>query len=399
MPLKPLPFSAPSVRRLERPSLEELREWHYREPVIVRGLLEDSGLLGELRSRSTLDGKLAALEAQLGERPHYFCVLPPESRGQYRPKLVENHADGGAAAVPEEGTFADFAGRLKAAVETGEYVYMQNGMLEQSHVREKLRFDFLRFTEPRGVESKFWIGSDGQVVNLHYDDCINFICMFEGTKRVTMFPPEQLANLYHAPFDVLAGGAPTTSVQLLNMDLERHPRFRTAMEHACVAVVEPGEALLIPPFWWHHVESFGAMHVMVNSFITTIPSSATLELWKDLSAGVRALARATPEERSRERDIFRRRVFGNEEGGDTSPLAEQARKTFQALPRSWREHVARLWEAFAFQTHGTPFEVTPGGIEGLLERQAGQLTLYPNANMLAEMPDVLELPQGDPDPR
>nr|BDT32254.1 cupin-like domain-containing protein [Myxococcus sp. MH1] len=398
--MKPLPFSARPVRRLERPSLEELREWHYREPVIVRGLLDASGALDAFRSQGTLDGKLAVLEAQLGERPqHYFCVLPPESGGHYRPKLVVSDAEGGVAVMPEQGSFADFADRLKAAVRTGEYVYMQNGMLEQSHVREKLRFDFLSFSDPLGVESKFWVGSDGQVVNLHYDDCINFICMFEGTKRVTMFPPEQLENLYHAPLDVLGGGAPTTPVHLLNLDLERFPRFRTAMEHACVAVVEPGEALLIPPFWWHHVESFGAMHVMVNSFITTIPSTATLELWKDLSAGIRALAKATPEERNRERELFRRRVFAGEEVSESSALAEQARVTFQKLPGSWREHVARLWEAFAFQTHGAPFEETAGGLAGLIERQAGQLTLYPNANMLAEMPDVMELPAGDPAPR
>ncbi|WP_338869043.1 cupin-like domain-containing protein [Myxococcus stipitatus] len=398
MPLKPLPIAARNVRVLERPSLAELREWHYREPVIVRGLLESSKLVGGLGASSSLDAKLAVLDKQLGERPHFFCVLPPASRGQYRPRRVSTEAEGAAPVEQTEGTFDDFARRLKATPQTGEYVYMQNGMMGQEVLREELGFDFLRFSDPRGVESKFWIGSDGQVVNLHYDDCINYICMFEGTKRVTMFPPEQMANMYHAPFDVLAGGAPTTPVELLNLDLERFPRFRAAMEHACVAVIEPGEALLIPPFWWHHVESFGVMHVMVNSFITTISSAATLELWKDLSAGVRALAKATDAERRRERDLFRRRVLGDEEGGETSALAEQARKTFRQLPGSWKDQVVRLWDAFAFQVHGAPFE-TLGGIDGLVERQAGQLTLYPNANMLAEMPDVLELPPGDPDPR
>jgi hypothetical protein len=397
MSLPPLPFSATAVRRLDAPSPEELRGWHYREPVILRGLLDACGLLKEFRSSATLDGKLAVLGAHLGERNHGFCVLPPESGGHYLPELVPVDGEGNDPIVVE-GSFADFARRLKAAPTTGEYVYMQDGVLEQDHVRGALKFDFLKFANPKGVRSKFWVGSDGQVFNLHYDDFINYICMFEGTKRVTMFPPEQLPNMYHAPLDVMCGYAPTTHVQLLKADLQRYPKFRDALEHACVAVLEPGDALLIPPFWWHHVESFSPMHVMVNNFITTLPLSLCLEFWTSLSEGVRALAHATPAERAREREGFLRAVLENAGTEGVSPLVEQARRTAGKLAPSWRKHMVRLWDAFAFQVHGDPFPVSPGGLDGLLQRQAGQPTLYPNANVLTVMPELLDMPQGDPQP-
>ncbi|MCP3138684.1 cupin-like domain-containing protein [Pyxidicoccus xibeiensis] len=384
---------------MDRPSLEELRGLQYREPVILRGLLEQSGLLKELRSAKTLDDKLAVLDAQLGDRKHVFNVRPPESGGHYLPSLVPVvDFDNDAEVVPDEVPFAEFARRLKAAPESGEYVYMQDGVVEQDRIRGSLRFDFLQGTNPRGVRSKFWIGSDGQVFNLHYDDFVNYICMFEGTKRVTMFPPEQLPNMYHAAFDVMCGYAPTTHVQLLKADLGRFPKFRTALEHACVAVLEPGDALLIPPFWWHHVESFTPLHVMVNNFIMTIPFSVSLEFWKSLSEGIRTLARATPAERQQERERFHRAVIENAGVEAGSPLLEQARRTAAALTPSWRKHMVRLWDAFAFQVHGDPFPASPGGLEGLLERQAGQPTLYPNANVLTVVPELLEMPQGDAEP-
>jgi hypothetical protein len=380
------------------PPTEELRRWQYREPVIIQGLLEKSSLLAEFRSRSTLDAKLALLGEQFSDRAVDFCVLPPASGGHYLPELVKDlvHDDVTVRDVP----FSEFARRLKAAPTSGEYVYMQDGVVQaDSPIRKALAFDFLQYTNPRGVRSKFWIGSDGQVFNLHYDDFVNFICMFEGTKRVTMFPPEQLPNMYHAPFDVLCGYAPTTHVQLLKADLQRYPKFRTALEHARVAILEPGDVLLIPPFWWHHVESFSPLHVMVNNFITTSSFANILELWKSFSAAVRELAHAAPADRLRARESFQRAVLEDLDTSVAHPLAEQARQVARKMPPTWRKHMVRLYEAFVFQMHGDPFPLSPGALAGFLERQAKSLTLFPQANFIADVPEMLEIPQGDPHPQ
>jgi hypothetical protein len=398
MSLPPLPFDPVAVRRLNHPPLDELRGWQYREPVIIQGLLDRSRLLAELRACTTLDAKLSVLGEYFSDRSVDFCVLPPESGGHYLPELVRDL--GPDDVTVRDVPFSAFAQRLKAAPTSGEYVYMQDGVVQQdSPIREALAFDFLQFTNPGGVRSKFWIGSDGQVFNLHYDDFVNFICMFEGTKRVTMFPPEQLPNMYHAPFDVLCGYAPTTHVQLLKADLERYPKFRSALEHARVAILEPGDVLLIPPFWWHHVESFTPLHVMVNNFITTSSFANILELWKGFSEAVRELAPASPANRAQARESFHRAVLGDLEARGDNPLSERARLAARKLPPIWRRHMVRLYDAFAFQVHGDPFPLSPGGMAGFLERQAKSLTLFPQANFIADVPEMLEIPQGDPEPQ
>ena len=399
MSLPPLPFQIEAVRSLNRPSLDELRDWHYREPVLVRGLFEQSSLLAALKSSRTLDAKLSVLGEHFRDREVDFCVLPPESGGHYLPELVPVLGPGDDVSVRGV-PFSAFAQRLKAAPTTGEYVYMQDGViLPDSRVREALRFDFLQFANPAGVRSKFWIGSDGQVFNLHYDDFLNFICMFEGTKRVTMFPPEQLPNMSHAPLDVLCGYAPTTHIQLLKADLEHHPKFRTALEHARVAIVEPGDALVIPPFWWHHVESFSPLHVMVNNFVTTVPFAAFVEFWKCFSEAIRELAHASQASRVQARESFHRAVLGNLDASVDHPLSERARQVARRLSPTWRRHMARLYDAFVFQVHGEPFPLAPGGLSGFLERHARHLTVFPPANLLAGIPELMELPAGDPRPR
>lgn len=398
MSMPPLPFTPMAVQRLNRPPREEIRGLQYKEPVILQGLLDKSSLLANFRSRTTLDGKLEVLGEHFSDRNVDFCLLPPESGGHYLPELVRELGADDIITVKDV-PFSEFRRRLKAAPTSGEYVYMQDGVVQaDSPIRKALAFDFLQHTNPQGVRSKFWIGSDGQVFNLHYDDFVNFICMFEGTKRVTMFPPEQLPNMYHAPFDVLCGYAPTTHVQLLKADLQRHPKFRAALEHARVAVLEPGDVLLIPPFWWHHVESFSAMHVMVNNFITITSFANVLDLWKSFSAAVRELAPASPEDRLRARESFQRAVLEDPDTRVDAPLAEQARQVARKLSPTWRKHMARLYDAFAFQVHGDPLPVSPGGLAGLLERQAKNLTLFPQANFIASIPEMLEIPQGDPHP-
>jgi hypothetical protein len=399
MPLPPLPFHAQSVRRLDHPTLEELREWHYREPVLVNGLLDQSSLLAGLEARSTMDEKLSLIGECFTDRNVDFCVLPPASGGHYVPELVPVLGPGDDVTV-QNVSFPDFARRLKAAPSTGEYVYMQDGVIEaDSPIREVLKFDFLKFANLRGVRSKFWIGSDGQVFNLHYDDYLNFICMFEGTKRVTMFPPDQMPNMYHAPFDVLCGYAPTTHVQLLKSDLERYPKFRTALEHARVAVLEPGDVLVIPPFWWHHVESFSPMHVMVNNFVTITPHISVLEIWKCFSEAFRELVHASPADRARVRESFHQAVLGDLDTSVAQPLAERARLLARTLPPTWRKQLARMYDAFIFQVHGEPFTLAPGGLEGYLERQSKHLTVYPLANLVAEITELHGIPAGDPQAR
>ena len=47
-------------------------------------------------------------------------------------------------------------------------------------------------------------------------------------------------------------------------DLERYPRFASALERAQEAELLPGDASFIPRDWYHHVEALECFNVLVN---------------------------------------------------------------------------------------------------------------------------------------
>jgi hypothetical protein len=123
------------------------------------------------------------------------------------------------------------------------------------------------------VEPRVWIGNAVKI-NTHFDLSYNIACVAGGRRRFTLFPPDQIENLYVAPLDFTPSGAPVSLVQLTNPDLGRFPRFAEALRHARQAELEPGDALYIPYGWWHHVESLAPFNVLVNYWWDDAPRSA-----------------------------------------------------------------------------------------------------------------------------
>lgn len=110
---------------------------------------------------------------------------------------------------------------------------------------------------------RIWFGSQA-VVPTHYDMLDNIVCIIAGRRRFTLFPPEQITNLYVGPIDFTLSGQPISLVSLSEPNLERYPKFSEALKSAQVADLEPGDALYIPKLWWHHVESLAPFNVIVN---------------------------------------------------------------------------------------------------------------------------------------
>src|SRR5690349_17959322 len=122
------------------------------------------------------------------------------------------------------------------------------------------------------VAPRVWIGNAVKV-NTHFDLAYNIACVAGGRRRFTLFPPEQLANLYIAPLDFTPSGAPVSLVQLTNPDHARFPRHAEALRHAWHAELGPGDALFIPFGWWHHVESLTPFNVLVNYWWNDAPDA------------------------------------------------------------------------------------------------------------------------------
>ena len=116
---------------------------------------------------------------------------------------------------------------------------------------------------PPSVTPRIWLGNQ-LVVQTHFDLSSNIACVAGGRRRFTLFPPDQVANLYVGPIEFNISGPPISMVSLRNPDLARFPRFAEALAASQSAELKPGDAIYIPYGWWHQVESLAPFNLLVN---------------------------------------------------------------------------------------------------------------------------------------
>ena len=176
-----------------------------------------------------------------------------------------------------------------------------------------------------------WIGNR-TIASAHYDAPNNLACCVVGKRRFTVFPPEQIFNLYPGPLDPTPGGQAVSLVDFASPDVAKHPRFREALAAGERADLEPGDAIFIPSMWWHHVEGLSPFNTLVNywwssspGFIPTPMHALYQALWS---------IRDRPErEKQAWKHVFDYYVFGPaERAGEHIP--EQARGVLGAIDDS-----------------------------------------------------------------
>ena len=114
-----------------------------------------------------------------------------------------------------------------------------------------------------GVMTSLWIGNQSRVA-AHFDFPRNIAGCVIGQRRFTLFPPDQVANLYVGPWDLTPAGQPISMVDFENPDYDRFPRFAEAEANAVVTELAPGDVIYIPNMWWHQVESLSVINGLVN---------------------------------------------------------------------------------------------------------------------------------------
>lgn len=164
------------------------------------------------------------------------------------------------------------------------------------------------------VLPRIWLGN-AITTPTHVDEWCNIACVVGGRRRFTLFPPEQIVNLYIGPLDFAPTGAPMSLVELADPDLERFPRFPQALAEAEMAELGPGDAIFIPPLWWHHVESLGPLNVLVNYWwhATTYGQHADASAFDCLMHCILNMRSLPPATRRAWSALFEQYVFGPHE--------------------------------------------------------------------------------------
>jgi hypothetical protein len=286
------------------------------QPLVLRGAFESwPALAAGRRSPEALNAYLKAMD-----RGAMAPVMeaPPSSRGRfaYGPDMHEFSFSKRQCGISET---LDRIGALTGR-EGAPYVAIQMLPLA-SHLADFVRENPLALLAAE-VMPRLWIGGPIRT-QTHHDPDHNLACVIAGRRRFLLFPPEQVANLYVGPLET---PPPLSLVDPEAPDLARFPKFRRAMAAAQVAYLEPGDALFMPRYWWHHVTSLDPYNAMVNYW------------WGDAGEG---LERAS--------DCFQ-----------TALLA------LRDLPPGERAYWKAMFDTHVFRAGGDPVAHIPADLQGAL---------------------------------
>jgi hypothetical protein len=167
-----------------------------------------------------------------------------------------------------------------------------------------------------------WVGNR-TIATAHFDQSNNIACCMVGRRRFTLFPPDQIDNLYPGPLEPTPGGQVVSMVDFRAPDFDRFPRFRDALDAAEVAELEPGDVLFYPAMWWHHVEALDPFNAMTNIWWNASPAFIDTPM-TTLRHAILSLRDRPEHEKAAWRELFDYYVFGPAERA-AEHLPEHAR--------------------------------------------------------------------------
>lgn len=196
--------------------------------------------------------------------------------------------DMGSAVETDTMTFKQYAALLQDGTAKNHDLYLGKCGLRHTPLAHSEHFNLVE--TKLGLEApisdySLWVGFGGHTTCLHCDPFDGILIQLCGTKRVLLFPPKQLPNLY--PFTVfthlwsgLKRRASYSQVYPDRPDFTAFPQFRAALQHKREVTLNPGDILFIPVGWWHEVISMGEGIVCsVNRFWSILPRTRALQSW------------------------------------------------------------------------------------------------------------------------
>ena len=276
-------------------------------PIILRGLVSDWSLVkaGEQSPGNAME----ILQSHSSKKPVGVYIAPPEAEARF----FYNQDCTGFNYQSKYLQLSDIFAQIREAENNPDhsYYYMNSLTLDNCfpglRADNDLSFDHQAFTNNQPL-SKVWVGTES-IAAAHYDVPSNLACCVLGARRFTLFPPEQIHNLYPGPLEPTPGGQVITMVDLKNPDFERFPRVRRALEAAVVVDLQPGDAVYYPSMWWHQVEALSPFNIMINFWWLRSPAymGNPMDIVMHAIMGIRDRPEA---EKNAWREVFEYYIFG-----------------------------------------------------------------------------------------
>jgi len=233
------------------------------EPVVFRGLCAHWPLVGAAE-----DAKAAGqyLLSHYEGAPVTAFISEPDADG----RIFYNEDVSGLNFRQVKTRLDDVLAKIRQASEQspGPTVYM--GSMALNHCLPGLKADNSLPAQDLKSSVRIWIGNRSKVA-AHYDVMDNIACVCAGVRRFTLFPPDQLANLYLGPIDLTPAGQQISLVDPDDPDFKRFPRYADALEHSQWVELQPGDAVYIPAMWWHQVNALSAFNILINHWWRDTP--------------------------------------------------------------------------------------------------------------------------------
>jgi hypothetical protein len=156
--------------------------------------------------------------------------------------------------------------------------------------------------------ASIWIGNR-TTATAHYDMSHNLAVCVAGRRSFTLFPPDQITNLYPGPLEPTPGGQVVSMVDFRAPDLDLFPNFADALAVGEVAELEPGDVLFYPALWWHHVEAHADLNILINYWWNVVPAFMDTPM-NTLLHGLLSLRDRPEPEKAAWRAMFDYYVFG-----------------------------------------------------------------------------------------
>lgn len=297
------------------------------QPLILRGLCADWPLVKA--GLASADAAGALLTQYASAELLNACYLPASEQG----RIFYNEDLTGFNFQSTRQDLATVLHNLKAfaaAPEAAPTLYV--GSSEVSRYFPGLLAEHGLAIHEGSPLTSIWLGNSSRIA-AHFDFPHNLACVLAGKRRFTLFPPDQIANLYPGPMEFAPGGQDISLVDFAKPDDARFPRFKDALAQALVAELEPGDVLFIPSMWWHHVEALSSFNLLLTHW------------WRDTPAYL---------------------------GRPTNALLHSV-LSLRSLPKAQREAWRAIFDYYIFN-HDADLQQLPTGAEGLLRKPLDELT-------------------------